>query len=58
MNLVFAKLNELAYEYVVTTIWSLGLCVSAMGLEIPEENKLRLLTVLNGHIDSGNVQPV
>ncbi len=53
--MVFSKLNELAYEYVVTTVWSLGLCVSAMGLELPEENKLRLLTVLNAHIDSGSV---
>ena len=49
--MVFSRLHELAYEYVVTTVWSLGICVSAFGLEIPEENKLRLLSVLNAHID-------
>jgi hypothetical protein len=34
LDLVFAKMPELAYEYVVTTIWSLGICVSAYGLEM------------------------
>lgn len=57
-DLVFARLNELAYEYVVTTIWSMGLCVSAMGMEMPEDNKFRLLTTLNKHIEGGNVEPV
>jgi hypothetical protein len=32
LDLVFAKLPELAYDYVVTTVWSLGICVSAFGL--------------------------
>jgi hypothetical protein len=55
--MVFSRLHELAYEYVVTTVWSLGICVSAFGLEIPEENKLRLLSVLNAHIDQDKVNP-
>lgn len=57
LDLVFSRLPELAYEYVVTTVWSMGICVSAFGLELPEEIKLRLLTVLNAHIDSGSVDP-
>ena len=55
MTFIFNRLPELAYEYVVTMIWSLGICVSGFGLEIPEENKLRLLAVLNSQIDSGNI---
>jgi hypothetical protein len=57
LDLVFSRLPELAYEYVVTNVWSMGICVSAFGLELPEEFKLRLLTVLNAHIDSGSVDP-
>jgi hypothetical protein len=47
LDLVFSRLPELAYEYVVTTVWSLGICVSAFGLDIQPDNKLRLLSVLN-----------
>lgn len=47
LDLVFSRMPELAYEYVVTTVWSLGICVSAFGLEIHPDYKLRLLTVLN-----------
>lgn len=57
LDLVFAKMPELAYEYVVTTIWSLGICVSAYGLEMQAENKLRILSVLNQHIDSADGIP-
>lgn len=47
LNLVLARLNELQLDYVVSIIWSLGICVSAFSLEIAPENKLRLLTTLN-----------
>lgn len=47
LDLVFSRLPEPAYEYVVTTVWSLGICVSAFGLDIQPDNKLRLLSVLN-----------
>ena len=48
---------ELAYDYLVTTIWSLGICVSAFGLEMQPENKLRILSTLNQHIDSADGVP-
>ena len=57
LDLVFSRLPELAYEYVVTTVWSLGICVSAFGLDIQPDNKLRLLSVLNQHLDSEQVTP-
>lgn len=57
IDLVFAKMQDLAFEYVVTTIWSLGICVSAFGLQMPAENKLRILSTLNKHIDSAEGVP-
>jgi hypothetical protein len=57
LDLVFAKLPELEYEYVVTTIWSLGICVSAFGLEMEADKKLRILSNLNKHIDSAEGIP-
>lgn len=55
--MVFGRLPDLAYEYIVTTVWSLGICVSAFGLEMPSDKKLRLLSVLNQHIDSAEGIP-
>jgi len=57
LDLVFAKLPELEYEYVVTTIWSLGICVSAFGLQMEADKKLRILSTLNKHIDSAEGIP-
>ena len=57
MNMVFARLPELAYEYVVTTVWSLGICVSGFGLVMEPEAKLRLLAVLNEQLSGGHVLP-
>ena len=56
MQFVFGKLHELEYDYVVSIVWSLGICVSAFGLQIEEEDKLRLLSVLNQQIDGGKVE--
>jgi hypothetical protein len=41
----------------VTTIWSLGICVSAFGLLMEPEKKLRILSVLNQHLDSADGVP-
>ena len=51
LNLVFSRLHELQFDYVVSIVWSLGICVSAYELEIQPDNKLRLLTVLNTLLD-------
>jgi hypothetical protein len=56
LQLLFGKLGELDYDYVVSIVWSLGICVSAFGLEMSSEDKLRLLSTLNRHIDSDKVQ--
>lgn len=56
-NMVFQRLGELEYEYLVTTVWSLGICTSAFGLEMQAEQKLRLLSVLNQHLDNNTVSP-
>jgi len=52
LNLVMARIGDLQFDYVVSIVWSLGICVSAYGLEIPSEQKLRLLTTLNRLLDS------
>ncbi len=57
LDMVFGRLPDLAYEYIVTTVWSLGICVSAFGLEMESDKKLRLLSVLNQHIDSADGIP-
>ena len=57
LDLLFAKLPELAYDYLVTTVWSLGICVSAFGLQMEADRKLRLLSTLNQHIDSADGVP-
>jgi hypothetical protein len=57
MQLVYSKLQELEYDYVVSIVWSLGICVSAFGLELESEDKLRLLSTLNMHLDLDKVSP-
>ena len=44
-------------EYLMTTIWSLGICVSAFGLQMEADKKLRILSTLNKHIDSAEGVP-
>lgn len=51
LNLVLARLPELQLDYVVSAVWSLGICVSAFGLEVAPESKLRLLATLNALLD-------
>jgi hypothetical protein len=48
---LFARLPELPLEYVISLVWSLGICVSAFSLELPAEHKLRLLATLNALLD-------
>lgn len=55
--MLFERLPELEYDYVASIVWSLGICVSAFGLEMNPENKLRLLTVLNMHLDTEKISP-
>ena len=57
LDLVFAKLHELEYEYLMTTIWSLGICVSAFGHQMEPDKKLRILSTQNKHIDSAEGVP-
>ena len=33
-------------EYIVTTVWSLGICISGYQLELPKENKEKMLKEL------------
>jgi hypothetical protein len=47
MDLLFQRLGELEIEYVITSVWALGICVSVYGLEMQAENKLKLLTIFN-----------
>lgn len=52
VDLIFSRFYDLHYDYLVTTVWSLGICVSAFGLELPAEQKLRLLGALNKQMDT------
>jgi hypothetical protein len=46
LNMIFGRFHELEFEYVLTTIWSLGICVSGFGLDIHPDNKQKLLEAL------------
>ena len=41
------RFNEVSFEYMQTSIWSLGICVSTLGLELPEDHKFKILQALS-----------
>lgn len=46
LDMLFNRFVGLDFDYVLTTIWSMGLLVSFHGAEIPIENKVKLLKEL------------
>lgn len=47
MELLFNRFADIDFEYITTTVWSLGILVSGYRFQIPAENKFKILQVLN-----------
>lgn len=45
-DLLFSKIVELDFEYIITTIWSLGILVSGYGQTIEAEQKFKILQIM------------
>ena len=43
LDMLYSRLDGLGFDYIVTTIWSIGLLCSLHGAEIPFENKLKII---------------
>eukprot|EP00347_Sterkiella_histriomuscorum_P024337 403331476 len=47
MQMLFARVQEMDFEYLVTIVWALGIGVSGYDMKIEPEYKLRLLSLFN-----------
>lgn len=45
--MLFARIGEMDFEYLVTIVWALGIGVSGYDMKIEPEYKLRLLSIFN-----------
>lgn len=48
LDMLFERFHNVPFDFVFTTIWSLGILVSMRGAEIPTEVKLHILKELEG----------
>lgn len=57
LDMLFTRFEGMAFDFILTTIWSLGILVSMRGAEIPIEHKLKILNeILKSDIPKHSVQ--
>ena len=47
IQMLFSRLGEMEFEYLITMVWGLGIGVSGFRMKMEPEYKLRLLTIFN-----------
>jgi hypothetical protein len=47
LDMLINRYEHVEFDFVLTTIWSLGILIGYRGAEIPTENKMKILNELN-----------